>query len=347
MVVEHKYRSVGVGFQFFLIILSMTAIAYCMYIATSHFTSSDTIPVIQKYNPSTVDRFGTHAAIISSGLYIKNFLVFDPVKNNFIFNGVVWFEFDPEAITLDVLNKFSFERAQILEKSEPETRMVNGRFLVQYNLRVSFNNQLNYRYFPFDDHKVYLQLTNSLVFPSDVIFDSAPSNFAIQTSVSGLGWDLVNKDVSIGFFEVDIHEDRSQINVSHPTVLFSLDYMRNGVRYALTILLPLLAIFFIALFIFSLNIVKYPTLAITLSAGCITATLAYRFVIESVSPIVGYFMVSDYIYFLFVFVTSLIFMISNILPRLYYWHKIILLLLLHAIVTGLIVYLLYFWVGSL
>lgn len=347
MIDDQKYRPVSVGLQFVFILISMVIIAYCMYSATTHFTSTDTVPSVQKFTPSTLETFGTHSAIVSCGLYIKNFIIFDPIKNHFTFNGVIWFEFNPEAIPLDVLNKFTFERAEILEKSEPETRIINGRFLVQYTIRVNFNNQLNYRYFPFDDHRIYLQLTNSLVFPNDVIFDSMPLNFIIKTSVSSLGWDIVNKDVEVGFYEVGIKQGESQINVSHPSVLFSLDAMRNGVRYALTILLPLLAIFFISLFIFSIDTVQFPFLAITLSAGSVTAILAYRFVIENFSPTVGYFMVSDYIYFLFVFVTSLVFMLSNILPRLYHWHKIILLLFLHCITTGIIAYILYFWLGSL
>ena len=342
-----KFRPIQVWLQIILMIITAGVIAYSMYHATTFFTSSDSLPKLQKFTPQSLEHFGGNSSIISTGMYIKNFVAFDPIKNDFIFNGVVWFEYDPEVVTLLMLSKFAFERAEILEKSEPDLRNIGGKFFAEYTVRVRFKNFLSYSYFPFDDHRVNIQLINTFLVPSESIFESNQASLVVDASVSALGWNRVNQYVQNGFIEIGIKEERSINNIYYPSVVYSIDYMRIGVRYALTILLPLLAIFFVTLLAFSVNVITNSMLAITLSTGGVTATIAYRFVIENFSPAVGYFMVSDYIYFLFLFLVSIVFIIANIMPKLVYVQKLLLLITLHCMISGAIMYLLFYYVGSL
>jgi cytochrome c oxidase subunit IV len=67
--------------------------------------------------------------------------------------------------------------------------------------------------------------------------------------------------------------------------------------------LPLLLIFYLSIFAFS---IKDIVLAGTLILGSTSGLLAYAFVIQTISPLVGYFMLSDY---LFIFVLMSIFII--------------------------------------
>lgn len=290
-----------------------------------------------------MEKFGGHPGIITTGLTISDFLTFDPVKDDFTFIGIVWFEFDPAAITLDLLSKFRFNRAEILEKSDPDARIVNNRFLVRYNVKVHFKNQLNYQFFPFDDHRLSIQLVNPYVSTSEIIFESVASNFSVKAATEQLGWTLIEKQVETGFIETDIKDGGQHANLYYPGIFFAINYLRTGIRYAFTILLPLLAIFFISLFSFSLDPTRYATLAISLSAGSVTALLAYRFVIENLSPAVGYFMISDFIFFLFLGMVSLIFILSIVLKNLPLWVKQLLIVSLHAIVCSVFIYLTFFW----
>ena len=61
------------------------------------------------------------------------------------------------------------------------------------------------------------------------------------------------------------------------------------------------------MFLFSLDPKKYREAIMTISAATVPAILAYRFVIETISPKVSYFMLSDHIFSLFLFLSFLVF----------------------------------------
>lgn len=336
-----KYRPVSAFFQFVMIIITSIIIGFCLYRSATFFTSNDPSPSLQELTPKRVEQFGGTSSSVATGLYISDFISFDLVKNNIIFTGIIWFEFDPELITLDLISKFKFEGAEILEKSEPDSRIVGDKLLVRYIIKVHLTPHMSYQYFPFDDHRIYLMLVHPLTSPIDMIFNATTSDFDIKAATQAFGWQLHDKQVKAGFIEARVQEQQSTI--FHPSVLFSMDYLRSGIRYALTIFLPLLAIFFISMFAFSLDTYKSSTLPITLSAGSVTAILAYRFVIENLSPSVGYFMISDYIYLLCLLVVSLVFTLSIIMKQISYILKKLIVIALHGVIAGAYIYLMLFW----
>jgi hypothetical protein len=50
--------------------------------------------------------------------------------------------------------------------------------------------------------------------------------------------------------------------------------------------------------------------SISIAAGSVTGILAYRFVIANMSPKVGYFVFSDYLFFLFLTMSTLVFLVN-------------------------------------
>lgn len=343
---NQKNKPVPIIFQFIMIVITSLTISACLYRSFRYFSTNEPEVTVQKVTPALLEKFGGHPGIITAGLTISDFLIFDPVKNDFTFIGVLWFEYDPTMITLDLLGKFMFQRAEILEKSEPDTRIVNDKFIVRYTVKIHFKSQLLYQSFPLDNHRVSLQLFNPYIATSDAIFESVASNFSIKAATTALGWTLINKEVSTGFISAEGKMGQGQTKLYYPVILFSLEYLRSGIRYAFTILLPLLAIFFISLFSFSLDPTRYATLAITLTAGSVTALLAYRFVIENMSPAVGYFTMSDYIFFLFLCMVSIVFIFSMILKNIPRFIKVILVFTLHLTVCLVLLYLMLFWMHS-
>jgi len=98
-----------------------------------------------------------------------------------------------------------------------------------------------------------------------------------------------------------------------PVATFELDYSQFNVRDVITLFLPLLLSCYIALFSFSLS----SGVALGLALGSVTSMLTYRWVIDSLSPHVGYFMMTDYVFvfFLLVSVFSLFTMIIETYER--------------------------------
>ncbi len=93
----------------------------------------------------------------------------------------------------------------------------------------------------------------------------------------------------------------------HPRVIFALDYTPTGLRQLVSIILPLLLIFSLTIFTFSMDPEPYYRSILTLSSGAVTGLIAYKFVIENLSPKVGYFMLGDMLFFLFLTMTFVIF----------------------------------------
>jgi len=338
-------ESVSVIFQFIMIGITTTVICLSIYWPSKFFYANDLSPVIMGITPQLISKFKGTPGVVSTGLYIDDFSVFDTVKDDFIFSGIVWFEFDPVHMTVKSLDKFSFHRGEILEKSEADVRMVEGKFFARYNIKVRFKTQLNYRDFPFDDHRIYIQLIQPQLSLNDMVLESVETNFIVKSSEKALGWDIVGKQVQAGFVGADIVANAGQeMQVYHPSVLFAIDYSRDGIRYPLIIILPLLLLFFIATFILSIDVVKYATMTTTLSVSCMSALIAFRFVIENLSPSVGYFMISDGLYFLFLILVTTIFIMSFVLPHLSKKIKELMLISLHGSVWIVIIYLMFFWI---
>ena len=248
--------------------------------------------------------------MVKVGLYIKDFTEFDMLSNTFVFSGILWFLFDPSIISLETLSKFSFEKGDIQSLSAPSTRIVQGKLLARYNVRVKFKTNLVYSLFPFESHTVYITLDNNFITPGEAVFDTSLNEFIVSPDIKIAGWHLYDTRANTGYSYARLEKHKSENDMYHPRVVFALTYDHSGMRQALTILLPLLLTFFMSIFSFTIDPSKNYTSILTLSVGAVTALLAYRFVIENLSPKVGYFMLSDYLFFLLLVGVFLVFLVN-------------------------------------
>ncbi|MBA3752528.1 hypothetical protein H0X06_07155, partial [Candidatus Dependentiae bacterium] len=115
-----------------------------------------------------------------------------------------------------------------------------------------------------------------------------------------------------------------------------------GIRRLVTILFPLMLIFYISIFTFSINPITNLRSIISLSSASITGLLAFRFVIENLSPKVGYFMISDYLFFLLLGTTCIVFLVNSRSHELCARTKEFITIGLHSFVIGILFYLLHF-----
>lgn len=285
--------------------------------------------------PQRIAYFGGFPADINVGLYIKDFPVFDMVKGSFVVEASLWFLFDPRLMSIDRIGKFSFEKATLVSKSTPHVRVMGQQIFVQYDIRLQFTIPLNYEAFPFDDHRINFVLMQNFLAPSEANFTALRSNLVLSPDIETSGWRLTDHRVSAGFSAetLNVQADASQ-EVYHPRVAFTLDFERVGIRHVISIILPLLLLFFIALFTFSIDPTGYNSGNImSLSSTSITALIAYRFVIESISPQVGYFMFSDYVFLLFLIICCLIFFINAFGVRISVRAEKIIVVFLHVLVV--------------
>ncbi len=333
---EHVRTAIGLGFQFTLVFISMTILTLLIFWRSSSFISREKQPNIQPITPEKFQEFGGFSHTVITGLLIDQFIDFNMVTNDFTFDGTLWFKFDPGAISLDSLSKFSFIKGTLLEKSEPYLRLIDDKMLAEYTIRVKFRSELNYSDFPLDSHRIYLVLINKFVSPTEILFESSRQAFTTKADVSSTGWDFMDKSVKNGYIETALDPYDVRHILRYPAILFTLDYSRNSVRYTLSILLPLALIFFLMLFSLSLRLLS----AIAITAAGVTAILTYRFVIENLSPKTGLFMISDLLFFLFLAATIGIFIINvteakiQLSPRM----KKLCIVLLHILIIAAAIY---------
>lgn len=306
LIVTPKYQLIAIASLTFLLIL-LSIYPFSIY------ESLEPTPQLLSVTPKQVNQWGGNAAEVTVGLHIINFPEFDILHNDFIIDGIIWFEFDPSLVSLETVEKFSFQKGDILKKTVSDNKVINGRFFVEYNITVRFTTNLSFEFFPIDDHRIFLTLTNKFVSPHELVYQAYVSGFTISQGVFVQGWDIVNKNVMAGYSESYLDENDPRKVVLNPKVVFSIDFVRTGFQQAFLTFLPLFLMFFITIFSFALDPIEDRSLVLSLSLAGITAILSYRFVIQGMSPQVGYFLLSDHIFLVFLVFVIVAFLVNIVL----------------------------------
>ncbi len=288
--------------QIIALIFTSLLTTYFAYRQIQIFTPLEPPPLLLELTPKQFRAWDCEPVEIKTGLQVINFSNFNLVDNEFLVDVIVWFEFDPSLVSLDLVSKFLFDKGEIKKKSAPITRSIDGKFFAEYEVRFSFSSNVTHQFFPLDDHRLYITLINNVASPMDVVFDASPSGFTVSDSIFIRGWEIVSTGVNTGYEEwvFDKHEDRRTIR--HPKVVYSIDFKRSGNRFIFLILLPIFLIFFIGLFSFAFSPEDSNSRSVimSLASASLASLLGYRFVINNMAPSgVGYFMLSDHIFNLF------------------------------------------------
>lgn len=302
-------RFVSVPYQ---VILMACTVLICGYlIRTALFTSTyeDPAPTIYPFTPETAKLIGigSKSITVETGIFIENFNEFDINNNNFVISAVVWFKFDPSITSLETLGSFSFEKGDILNISKPETKLIDKLLFAQYRIKLKFSTNLNLRLFPADDHTLNLILTNRFISPKEIIFESSEANLVLSENIQIPSWKKSTTNVNAGYTQAILDRHNQQLNIYNPVVLYQINFTHSGMRQILVIIIPLFFILFVAFLSLTLDPKEFSAQRMALGIANITAVIGYRFVIEGISPKVGYLMLSDQIFNLFLATTFLIF----------------------------------------
>lgn len=322
--------------QILWMLITITTLMIFFYRTTTNNLIRDPYTPITSLTPQQLAQFGGTPAEVKIGLYVRDVPKFNPVSSDFIIDAVIWFLFDPRLISLERLKNFSFERAEVLSKSEPNISIKGTDLFVRFEMRLKLNTTFDYRDFPFDDHRLNVALIHEGFTPAEATFDATRDNLEINPLMSILGWHCFDRRVAAGFTTQRFAaKARSGDAIYSPTVVFSLDFERLGIRNIISIFIPLLLILFIALFTFSIDPTgSNASSIVTLSATAVTALIAYRFVVETMSPAVGYLLASDYIFLAFLFVSCLVFFFNVFGAMLSRHYKTIVVIAVHLAIIA-------------
>ncbi len=335
-------------YQLLALIITSSIVLFLGGRAINRFRPNEKYPEVQSVTPERLKEWGGDPVLVQVGLYITNWHQFSLVDNLFVFDGVVWFQFDPALISLDTIEKFSFEKGELIKKSEPSTKLIDGKLLAEYKIRLRFTTLLNHQSFPLDDHRIYISLVNTVVTPSEMIFRSYKSDFGVSKKIFIPAWHHIDRAVLSGYEEEDVDKFDERKNIRYPIVVFMMDFTRSGIRLILLIFLPVFLIFFISLFWFSFE-PEYKSSIMYLATGAVTSLIAYRFVIQNMSPKVGYFLLSDHIFTFFLalafisFVFALIWVRHGTITKGMFIARGLVFILFHILFILMWYYLLFIW----
>ncbi len=337
-------NGVSARFQGISVAVTVGIICLLMVRQLNKFCSIDQEPALHRLTPRALTKFTTTPARVHTGLTVTDFSEFDVEGNKFKMNGIIWFFFDPSLISLETIGQFSFLRGEIEYKSEPITQLISGKVLVRYTIRVLFRTNLYYGFFPFEDHTVYISLANMNVTPGELIFESSAGDLTIESDVYISSWRYHDHRVEAGYGEINVGAGTLRREIDFPQVVFAIDFFHHSMRYIISIILPLLVIFLIDIFSFCFDQKENRGTLVSLSTANIIALTAYRFVLDNLSPKVGYALLADYVFFLFLFTTFITFVMNSVGPILTVFQRKIISISLQVLVVGVFIFLLAVWI---
>lgn len=294
--------------QFGLVIVSFICLVLCLHKPITQFHPVDSSPSVLPITPELIAQWNSKdSTYVKTGLTITDFLKFDAIKNEYVVNAIISFSFDPAKVPLETIDKFSFTKGDILKKSEPiVSKQADNTTMALYYIRVQFITIPDYKRFPLDDHYMYLNVTNTAVDAKKVIFQVNPEDYTLSPNLYAPGWAIVEHEAQAGYATTEIAPGNS---IMQPKMSFSIGISKQDYRQLLLIILPLLVIFYFGIFAFS---IKDIASAITVILSSVAGLIAYSFVIQTLSPAVGYLMLSDYMFLLFLAIIFVIFFITSL-----------------------------------
>jgi hypothetical protein len=337
----------------FAIFLTSCWIFFIIYLKTQHFTTSDKPTDIKAFTPKQHLEFQNDATIVKAGMLIKNISEFNITTNIVNFDAILWFEFNPTLLRSETIDNFSFINGEILDKKIILIRKTEDQLLIEYDVKVKITSNFDHTFFPFNDHKFDIVLTNDIVSSNEIIFQVSDSSFIIAENIKAYDRKIVGKSVKTGYRESFLEEKNVEKIIANPLAVFTLNFARAGLRQLSMILTPIFLLMFIGYYSFSLDPEKYASPVLSLSGLSVTGLLAYRYVIEVLSPKVGYFTLSDHIYTVNLLISCYIFIISVIQfiylddPQFIKMLKSICFLTSQLFLICILYYLLFFWKKSI
>lgn len=322
-------------FQIIMMLITSLVVTVIIYFTLQRFQAFESHKSTKSIPEQVVEFVSKKDSVpvIKSGIFVRDMSNFDSIHGKFSADLLVWFKFNPSLISPELVGKFVLERAEEKYRSDAIIKIAKpDEYFVQYYVRLNYAVPFNYVDFPVDDHRIDLVLTNYFLDSSKARFETNDKLIIFNTDIHIEGWHILSQKIAqAGYLENVVNLDHPEQTIYYPRVLFGFNLEREGIRQVLSTILPLLVIFFTALFTFTINPldVDYYNV-IALSIASIMALIAYRFVLEMASPATGYFTIADYIFLFFLIVTLIILFINALGTKISSRQKMLLSIALHG-----------------
>ena len=311
-VMEHKAKNhtVKASVQIVSFLVATLALGIIFYKPFVSFYGFDKLPKVIAF-PDTPK---PDAPVVHVGLLINTFSEFKVESGEFEFAGSIWFQYNPKQIPLEKIKKFHLLHGVIKSISEPDIRTVGDEEVAQFEVVVSFKNNLNYAAFPVDDHYVSIGIFNYAL-PDGTIIRSELTDFDLGEALSISGWRIMDRQLRIGYVD-RVFGKKDLHRTEEVRAFFILKCKRTDPISLITILLSLMIILLVSMIPFSIE--EYSG---DLISGAIGGIVAFRFVLAAMSPAsVGYFMISDYL-FIFCLIAVMVTVLGCIMARQFNWRS--------------------------
>ena len=321
-----KLVSSGI-FKIIFTLLSIFLIILLFSFQMKEEYSTEPLPSIKtkhdEINGKPIREITKNAKIIYTGIYLEDFPKFSIQQDYFIADLIVWFKLPKDKNLFKAINNFAIENGNILKQSKPIIQYDKNFMLVKHHIRVDFKGSLRYQRFPFDDHRITLQINNRYLNPTQAILQTKREFFVLSKSFKLPDWEIAKTpkgqqlEAFYGFIHSPIHTSIKTNNLKpifYSTAGFSFLARNTGWFGIFMIFIPLFILFFLILVGLLLDITSFFRLSGT--TGLITTMiLSYRLVLSGIAPQVGYLTLADKINIFIVSISSLVLVYQVIVHR--------------------------------
>lgn len=297
----------------FLFLLPVAVIVIFGFSLAS-FNTTDLSPEFSIIDAAKQKEFGEFTVKVKTGLYLKNFTKFDILNNQFIFDALLWFEYHSNEIMLENIGKFSVDNGKVINKSSPDIRVFDDVVVATYDIRIDCKANLDFKKFPFEDHKLSIVITNNAVTPYEMFFIVDNTTFNIAPDLNISNWKVKSLNTDSGYFSPAVDTKSADKGAAYPKAIFTVNVQKTGIRKVLVIFLPIYLVMMLSLFSFLMAINNYVGRFSLASAG-ISAELGYRFVLDKMIPEVSYFTIADSLYLVLLVSSFLVFVSQLFIGR--------------------------------
>ncbi len=288
--------------------LTLVFFAFFLYKPSQEFRPKDFVPTLLPISPEIIKNRIDEKKVIDTHFYVYDAPYFTYKRNTFTLRGYLIFTYDPQIVPPEMVKSFEIQRGELKKNKPTMVNHANGTVSEHYIIDVTFSMEINYADYPLDDHTLSFVLINTQAIPDKVLYICSENDFVVESRYAMSRWRDIGHRVKTGF----LYKKFPHGFVEYPAISFSIDYAHDAMRQTTIILWPLLVVFFLSIFSLSLNRKKFEVI-LSIIIASISAIIAHRYVIEGIAPKVGYFMLSDYLFFIFFTAICINFIISMFL----------------------------------
>jgi len=226
------------------------------------------------------ESFSSNPANVEVGVLLVNVEKVDLAASSYRLDFYLWFRFDPSEISLEEVKEFEFVNG-FPTKYEVEVDAEHG--YLEYRVRGDFIKTLDFSRYPYETHKLTVELEHKNLNASNLIFTADPTS-NVDEEVNVAGWE-------IGDFEATVTE-HSYGGEVYSRFVFSILLKRPTLSAFVKSVLPVAVITTISLLAFFISPQNFGQ---RISLGVTTLMSAATFHLSLISgiPPVGYLTLAD------------------------------------------------------